>query len=76
MQAALDEFLSTRLLFWMEVLSVRGDLSTGVGTVQLMNAKQWLELVVIWAPRLSVNAGSKYGRCYQFCGRAYNQPGF
>ncbi|KAF8753839.1 WD repeat-containing protein [Rhizoctonia solani] len=30
MQAALDEFLSTRLLFWMEVLSVRGDLSTGV----------------------------------------------
>ncbi|QRW22418.1 Vegetative incompatibility protein HET-E-1 [Rhizoctonia solani] len=42
MQAALGEFVSTRLLFWMEVLSVRGDLSTGAGTVQLMNAKQWL----------------------------------
>ncbi|KAF8753841.1 WD domain, G-beta repeat [Rhizoctonia solani] len=42
MQAALDEFVSTRLLFWMEVLSVRGELSTGVGTVQLLNAKQWL----------------------------------
>ncbi|KAF8713797.1 WD domain, G-beta repeat, partial [Rhizoctonia solani] len=42
MEAALDEFVSTRLLFWMEVLSVRGDLSTGAGTVQLLNAKQWL----------------------------------
>ncbi|KAF8715287.1 WD40 repeat-like protein, partial [Rhizoctonia solani] len=42
MEATLDEFLSNRLLFWMEVLSVRGDLSTGAGTVQLMNAKQWL----------------------------------
>ncbi|KAF8667458.1 WD40 repeat-like protein, partial [Rhizoctonia solani] len=42
MEAALDEFLLTRLLFWMEVLSVRGDLSTGAGTMQLFNAKQWL----------------------------------
>ncbi|QRW22421.1 Vegetative incompatibility protein HET-E-1 [Rhizoctonia solani] len=42
MQAALGEFVSTRLLFWMEVLSVRSELSTGAGTVQLMNAKQWL----------------------------------
>ncbi|KAF8761808.1 ribosomal large subunit assembly [Rhizoctonia solani] len=38
--ATFDDFLSRRLLFWLEVISLRRDLPTGV--LALLAAKQWL----------------------------------
>ncbi|KAF8741207.1 WD40 repeat-like protein, partial [Rhizoctonia solani] len=38
--ATFDEFLSRRLLFWLEVISLQRDLPTGV--LALLAAKQWL----------------------------------
>ena len=38
-QKAIDEFFTTYLLFWIEVLIVMGNLDTGVHAIN--NIKQW-----------------------------------
>ena len=52
-QKAIDEFFTIQLLFWIEVLSLMGELDAGI--YALNNIVQWY-MLVSWAP--SINSGN------------------
>ncbi|CEL62873.1 Vegetative incompatibility protein HET-E-1 OS=Podospora anserina GN=HET-E1 PE=4 SV=1 [Rhizoctonia solani AG-1 IB] len=61
----LEEFLVVQLLFWMEVMSLRRDLSTGIEV--LYNSKQWLK-VTAGRGALRLGTGDHGCRCGELCG--------